>query len=382
MTGRMSSNAVIEISGAGPAGLAAALAARAAGQHALVYEKRGDVGGRFHGDFQGLENWTTRDDVLDELASLGIDAGFEHIPIHDIVCFDYKGTGKSFRSRQPLFYLVRRGAQPGSLDLALKQQALEKGVEIRFNTPASRLPDGGVVTEGPHRADAIAAGYLFDTDMADGIYAAVSDYLAPKGYAYLLINQGRGTLATCLFDDFHNERQYLERCAAFFDDKIGVRMDNPRRFGGSGNFSLPRLARKGNILYAGEAAGFQDPLFGFGIRWALLSGAAAGQALAKGDPRRYVRLWKRRLRPYHQAAATNRWFYDRLGNRGYSLTLRRFPKEGDVRDWVHRAYAPRLWKRAWYHLVVSRREIPLLNLHEDCDCTWCRCKRHMQAAGN
>lgn len=378
----MNAKPVIEISGAGPAGLAAALAVTAAGQRALVYERRADVGGRFHGDFQGLENWTTREDVLEELASMGINAGFEHIPVREIVCFDPEGTARSFRSLQPLFYLVRRGGEPGSLDHALKQQALAEGVEIRFDTPALRLPNGGVVTEGPHRADAIAAGYLFDTDRADGIYAAVSDYLAPKGYAYLLINQGRGTLATCLFADFHNERGYLERCAAFFDDKIGVRMENPRRFGGSGNFMLPRKARKGNILYAGEAAGFQDPLFGFGIRWAMLSGAAAGRALASGDPGQYEQLWKRRLRSYHQTAATNRWFYDRLGNRGYSMTLRRFPQGGDLRDWVHRAYAPRLWKRLWYHLAASRRGTPLLNLHEGCDCTWCRCKRHTHATGD
>lgn len=373
---------VIEISGAGPAGLAAALSVTAAGQRALVYERRADVGGRFHGDFQGLENWTTRGDVLKELATMGIDTGFERLPVREIVCFDPEGTARTFRSQQPLFYLVQRGNQPGNLDHALKQQALAAGVEIRFNTPASHFPNGGVVTEGPHRADAIATGYLFETDMADGIYAAISDELAAKGYAYLLINRGRGTLATCLFDDFHHEREYLERCAAFFDRHVGLRMNNPRRFGGSGNFALPKSARKGNLLYAGEAAGFQDPLFGFGIRWALLSGTAAGQALATGDLGQYEKTWKQRLRPFHETAATNRWFYDRLGNRGYQVTLHAFPKGGDVRDWVHRAYAPRLWKRAWYHLVVSRRATPLLNPHEDCDCTWCRCKRHMQASAN
>ncbi|MFV1973881.1 MAG: NAD(P)/FAD-dependent oxidoreductase [Thiohalobacterales bacterium] len=375
----MNAKPVIEISGAGPAGLAAALAVTAAGQQALVYEKRADVGSRFHGDFQGLENWTTKGDVLEELASMGINAGFEHVPVREFVCFDPDGIAQTFHSGQPLFYLVRRGGQPGSLDHALKQQALAEGVEIRFNTPASNLPNGGVVTEGPRRADAIAAGYLFDTDMADGIYAAISDELAPKGYAYLLINQGHGTLASCLFNDFHNEREYVERCVAFFDKHVGLRMDNPHRFGGSGNFSLPKTARKGNILYAGEAAGFQDPLFGFGIRWALLSGAAAGRALAAGDPRQYEKIWKRRLRSYHQTAATNRWFYDRLGNRGYRLTLQHFPKNGDVRNWVRHAYTPRLWKRAWYHLVAARRYTPLLNPHEDCDCTWCRCNRHMKA---
>jgi len=53
-------------------------------------------------------------------------------------------------------------------------------------------------------------------------------------------------------------------------------------------------------------------LFGFGIRWAILSGAAAGQALAAEDPDRYERFWKKRLRACHQTAATNRWFYERL----------------------------------------------------------------------
>ena len=371
----MNDDTPIEISGAGPAGLAAALAVTAAGRPARVYEKRAEVGWRFHGDFQGLENWTTREDVLEELAALGVEAGFEHTPVRELMVFDPEGRARRLHSRQPLFYLVRRGGEKGTVDDALKRQALAAGVEIRFQTPVRRFPNGGIVTEGPHRADAIAAGYLFDTGMADGIYAAVSDRLACKGYAYLLVNRGRGTLATCLFDDFHNERDYLERCVDFFERQVGVRMDNPRRFGGSGNFGLPRTARKGDILYAGEAAGFQDPLFGFGIRWAVLSGAAAGRALAQGDPAAYERFWKRRLRAWHETAATNRWFYERLGERGYRAMLRRFPDGADVRDWVQRAYAPRWWKRAWYRLLAARRHRPLLDPHAGCDCTWCRCRR-------
>ena len=63
----------IHISSAGPAGLAAAITAARAGQPVVVYEQRQDVGGRFHDDFQGLENWTTDGDVLEELASFGIE---------------------------------------------------------------------------------------------------------------------------------------------------------------------------------------------------------------------------------------------------------------------------------------------------------------------
>ena len=59
----MSTTHSVEMVGAGPAGLSAALAARASGADVVVYEKRSDVGQRFHGDFQGLENWTHEGDV-------------------------------------------------------------------------------------------------------------------------------------------------------------------------------------------------------------------------------------------------------------------------------------------------------------------------------
>ena len=325
------SRPAIEISGAGPAGLATALAVVRAGRSARVYERREDVGKRFHGDFQALENWTTELNVLDELASMGVEAGFEHTPFHKVTCYSPDGTSHQLHSAQPLFYLIRRGNGAGCLDTALKQQALEAGVEIRFGEMLRHLPKGGIVTQGPRRADAIASGYLFETELADGAYAAVSEQLAPRGYAYLLIGGGRGTLASCLFDDFHNERHYLERCVEFFTEKVGVSMHNPRRFGDSGNFSLPRTARKGNILYAGESAGFQDPLFGFGIRWAITSGAAAGRALANDDPARYERFWKRRLRACYQTAATNRWFC------GWVIAAMRQRCEGSPVDMMYAA---------------------------------------------
>lgn len=71
----------LDVVGAGPAGLSAALAARQRGVEVTVYEKRPDVGLRFHGDFQGLENWTSRTDVLAELEASGIETNFAHTPI-------------------------------------------------------------------------------------------------------------------------------------------------------------------------------------------------------------------------------------------------------------------------------------------------------------
>ncbi len=67
------STASVSIVGGGLSGLAAALAVVRDGGHARVYERRGESGARFHGDFQGLENWSTEGDVLEEIASFGIE---------------------------------------------------------------------------------------------------------------------------------------------------------------------------------------------------------------------------------------------------------------------------------------------------------------------
>ena len=171
----------VEITGAGPAGLAAALTVAKQDVRVIVTERHGEVGQRFHGDFQGLENWTTTGDVLDELAAIGIEPTFEHAPFRECVYYDPTGREYVFRSERPIWYLVRRGSDSGTLDQSLKSQALAAGVDLRLSTVQKHLPDGGIVAHGPRRPDAIAVGYVFETDRANGAFAAISDQLAPKG---------------------------------------------------------------------------------------------------------------------------------------------------------------------------------------------------------
>lgn len=83
----------IHVSGAGPSGLAAALAIAAGGRRVIVHERRDEVGGRFHGDFQGIENWTTRGDVIKELAAMGIEPSFPHIPVREATFFRATARG-------------------------------------------------------------------------------------------------------------------------------------------------------------------------------------------------------------------------------------------------------------------------------------------------
>jgi len=262
---------MVRIVGAGPAGLSAAIAARQLGKSVTVYERHADVGSRFHGDFQGLENWTSTTDVLDELSSFGISTAFDHTAIREVTYFSGCQELQSLRSTKPFFYLVRRGAVAGTLDDAIKKKALADGVSVRFADRRRVLTGGGIVAESPHRADIVAVGYVFETKMPDRCCVAIGDQLAGAGYSYLLIADGRGTVATCLFADFHRDKMYLENSVAFFQERT-----DPRRFGGIGNVDLVRQRFLGDKAYVGEVLGLQDALFGFGLRYAMTSGYLSG----------------------------------------------------------------------------------------------------------
>ena len=371
------------ISGAGPSGLTAAITVAKGGGRPIVHEHNEDVGMRFHGDFQGLENWTIDRDVLDELHSIGIETSFEHIPFREMVIYGPEGREHICRSSEPLFYLVRRSPHPGTLDASLRDQAIASGVEIHFRDPLQHLPEGGIVAQGPRGSDAIAVGYVFETDMTNGAFGAASDQLAPKGYAYLLVNNGRATVASTIFQDYHNEKIYLERTVEFFRQKVGLRMKNERHFGGVGNFLVPPTARKGNILFAGEAAGFQDALWGFGMRYAMLSGHLAALALLSDVPEKYDGFWKERLGDTLRAGFVNRYSFEKLGNFGYSRLLNSIDRNGSAHDWLRGHYGMTFWKRLAYpiaHRAVRRSRKEAACLMEGCDCTWCRCQHAVAKA--
>lgn len=368
----------LQIAGAGPSGLSAALAARRLGKRVTVYEKRPDAGTRFHGDFQGLENWTSRTDVLAELEQCGIKVSFECTPIYEMECLCVDGPTHTLRAEQPIFYLVRRGSEAGTLDQALKSQALNAGVTIRFGQRLRHIPDGGVIAEGPHRADVIAAGYVFETDMANGCYVVVADKLAPAGYSYLLINQGHGTVATCLFRGFHNERRYLEATIEFFEREVGLRWATARRFGGSGNVQRVERTVIGNRCYVGEAAGFQDALFGFGLRYAITSGVLAGRSVAGGNG--YTDSWRKVLGGLNASSICNRWFYERLGDPGRRWVFRSAIAGHDPRRTLRKLYEPARWKTALAKWLTRTRGLAYERIRAECDCTWCRCQRESRAA--
>ncbi|MDH5505957.1 MAG: NAD(P)/FAD-dependent oxidoreductase [Anaerolineae bacterium] len=304
----------ITIAGAGPAGMTAAILLAKAGFAVRVYEQRAGVGSRFNDDFQGLENWSREQDVLDELRTAGIEPAWWSRPYHGGVLYDPELRPVTVDTARPLFYMVRRGGlHPGSLDLSLLAQAQASGVELVFNQRVD-TSSVDIVAGGPRGAPAaIAAGMTFETDREDFACGILHDELAPSGYVYFLIADGQATLATVLFKNFNEVHACMQRSIDAIAKMFGIHaFPNAKRWGGYGGFTIPRSCEKNGALWIGEAAGFQDFLFGFGIRNALISAKLAAESIITGQP--FDPLWQARLLPHLKASLVNRVLYDRFGN--------------------------------------------------------------------
>ncbi len=342
--------------GAGPAGLACAIALARAGHSVVVHEWHHTVGARFDGDFQGLENWSEEADILAELAAYGIAVNFDCYPIHRAVVFDAWGASYSVSSAKPLYYLIHRGPETGSLDRGLLMQAEQAGAEVRLGERVEDVRGPAVFATGPRRADAIAAGYVFDTDMAEGNWVCFDNSLAPLGYAYLVVHDGRGTVATAMFTDFKRWADHLERTVAAFRERVGLEMRDPHPFGGFVNFRLSRTARHGGHLVVGEQAGFQDALAGFGIRYAVRSGVLAARSLLEGSD--YARLWRRDLLPALRTGVSNRLVFTSIGERGWRWMFAHRLSRGDARGTLRRLYQPSPRSRLFFPLARWRYRLP------------------------
>ncbi|NOY52135.1 MAG: NAD(P)/FAD-dependent oxidoreductase [Deltaproteobacteria bacterium] len=330
----MSSRKTITIIGAGPSGLCAAINLAKAGYGVTVYERNPDVGVRFHGDFQGIENWSSTTDFMTQLEEMSIRP--------DFLCHPYS-TGRFYRkgnhggvvkADRPLFYLTLRGKEENSLDCSLRRQAEEAGIEIHFNRPG-RSSEGEIVATGPTRPNVLASGVTFRTDSPDAVMAILNDEIAPGGYAYLLVRKERGTLASVYYRDFRKGADFLDGSIRYFQKQFPFAMEEARHFTGYGSFTPAVTAVHRGRLYVGEAAGFQDFLFGFGIRYALTSGYLAARSIIEEID--YDTLWQETLGKRLATSLSNRYLYQTFGSLAHRLIIRQTTR-GNPWRFMHRFY--------------------------------------------
>jgi flavin-dependent dehydrogenase len=337
----------VSIVGAGPSGLAAATELARNGIPVIVYEQYKQAGGRFHGDFQALENWTTEEDVLRWLERIGIRLDCPTRPTDEVTLVDPALRPSRVRGDRPLLYLVKRGSEADSLDRSLRRGAEAAGVRFQFGTRVrpEDLTGSVIVATGPRDTQAVVAGIVAETSHPDQVLAIARDSLAPKCYAYCIIWDGRATIASALARDFHAAWPCYQRARAAFATLGLSDFHHERRFGGRANVSLGRPMEDGPRLWVGEAAGLQDYFLGFGLRYALLSGHLAARSLLTGES--YASLVSRSLGESFRAGFVNRLLYDHLGDRGYRRVIR----------WVGRAKNVRRRARSVYSLTPLHRAL-------------------------
>jgi flavin-dependent dehydrogenase len=311
----------VQIAGAGPSGLTAGINLALAGFDVHVYEKRSDTGMRFHGDLQGLENWSNPTNVLQELAEMNVQVNFDCDPYLMQVITNGKATRTArYPADKPLCYLVKRGAMAGSLDQGLKEQALAAGVVIHFKETIP-LEEADIVATGPISKElfAVDKGIVFETDAEDLNVFLINDEVAYKGYSYLLITKGYGCLCTVLFDRFKQLDACFEASLRAFQENFDFEIRDPRPVAGVGCFSTRNIFREGKSLNVGEAAGLQDLLWGFGIRSAMQSGYLAAQSIIQGQD--YEQEAQKRFSGRQKATLNGRFLWELARMRDYGLVV-------------------------------------------------------------
>ena len=357
----------MRIAGGGLSGLATAVLLARRGIPAEVFERRDSAGGRFAGGWQILENGTSDEDVLAELAALGIGPGFDAVPAFRAVFLDPSGGVHETGSASPFAYFVRRGGGEGSLDHWLERRAAELGVTIHRGAAAPAGAD--VVATGPRQADGVAREVVFRTSLPDTVAVLFDPRVTPTGYAYLFSLKGHATFGVAQVRRIGGLRQAQSEAWRRFRDHLGPFSVELLHEGGQFmNFSLPSdLRGSGGAWYVGEAAGVQDFLYGLGNRLALRSAALAAAGVAGEWDRDAFR--SRVVTPMRATIAL-RFVYERMGPHAFASFCRAAGRR-DLRDMLIAMQRPRALGR-----LLSAPVMAAWRERRGCGhaptCGWCR----------
>ncbi len=351
----MADRSPIRIAGAGPSGLAAAIALAKGGRAVEVHEARGDVGTRFIGDLQIIESASESEPIPTFLDRIGIGRNFYFRPGDWATFYDHRRIARVIRSGEPYGWFIRRGAEDGTLDRGLLAQARAAGATVIFNSRLS-FDDADIVATGPAAPDGLAREMTWRTDEPERIDVFFNHKLSPGGYFYLFILDGLATFGCAIVADFKRIDEYFDHSFAEAQRIHRFNIPQQTRTGYSYmNFHLKQRATDGRARFVGEAAGFQDYLFGLGIRYALTSGNLAARSILEG--RDFDALWRSELGKKQETSVVNRFLYETGGNLGLSMFVRHASQARDFRGYLSSWHQARWWKsmlapmvcRVWKH---------------------------------
>ncbi|HVG24210.1 MAG TPA: hypothetical protein VND45_08675 [Thermoanaerobaculia bacterium] len=220
----------------------------------------------------------------------------------------------------------------------------------------SRISEADVIATGPSTPDGLAREMTWRTNDAERVDVFFNHHLAPGGYSYLFILEGIATFGCAIVADFKKIDEYFEHSLQAAQQVDPFTIPAETRTGYSYmNFHLKNVATKNGARYVGEAAGFQDYLFGLGIRYALTSGWLAARSILEETD--FDALWHRELGAKQETSLVNRFLYEAGGNTGLGMFVRQAARAKDFNRYLHRWHSRSWWKsllapvirRAWRH---------------------------------
>jgi flavin-dependent dehydrogenase len=304
--------------GAGISGLRCAELIANAGLDVMILEKKETFGGSFG---ENLE-------AFPEYHYSKLDFPVPSTPVDEVKIFCGEGSTRQklhLRFDSPVFRLVKRGASPDSIDAHLFQRAKKTSAQILFNEKVetvSKKSDDRILVRTSRGA--------YDCKVlvgADGVFSSVRKSLRmsgsqkTEGVGYIakveganlehsetigIFNYKRWPGSYCYLIGYPDEdyatvgmtlrpiyaknvvKEYFDSLTEYLPEILGdsKMVDFTRGFVtlGSRDRELSTslgLAGIQNVLFIGEAGGFQDPTLAFGLAPALLSAGLAGSTIVR-----------------------------------------------------------------------------------------------------
>jgi flavin-dependent dehydrogenase len=299
----------IRIAGAGPSGLSAAILLAKKGHEVEVHESKHEVASRWKRGLQIIENFSAESDILENFQQAGLSINFDAQPVYGVTLLDGRRQRSSFKSQTPLGYYVKRGSFEGALDRGLLDQARDAGVRVVFNSHQRSDDDVQIVATGPTRVDGLGKEVTFNTPLSDRMTVILDPKLAPGGYAYLFVVKGLATLGMAILSEYRKVDHYYQKTVERFKQIDDIEIHGGETSYSYANFFTQKTLEDSGKLFIGEAGGFQDYLFGFGIRMAIESGILASKSLSEDIS--YDELWKKSLQPKQEISLWNRFLYEK-----------------------------------------------------------------------
>ena len=307
------------IRGGGPAGLSSAIYLLKNGYRCKLIEKKDYPKKMSNRGFQVLENFTKKEDSLNLFKFLNVN-NFFYFPLNQAIFWDFKQNPFPIFSKESFGYLIKRGNEEGSMDMALLEKAKELGLEI---INGDKKED--ICATGPSQPDGIVQERHFKTDENLRIWVLIDPKKIFGGYSYLFTMGGSGTFGCAITYNFKKIKEISEKTWAFFQDIEKFPHSNLKKYHSYINFYLPESYEKDGVFYAGEAGGVQDFFLGLGIRIAIESGIIA--AKSKIENFSFTSKMKERFQDDFKRSFVLRIFYEKLPSFVFNYLFKKYSKK-------------------------------------------------------